>query len=314
MLKVVEQSVYKAFDFIVDSFIPLPELPQMNIKVVQPDITIKKEDLLKRWTLIADTTDYFFVKENFIMFHIPEIAIFQIKDGKEISVFPMKNSTEDHLRLYILGTCMGAILIQRKILPLHGSAIAIEGKAYAIVGESGAGKSTLASAFLEKGYQLISDDVIPVTLNRYNKPIVIPSYPHQKLWLETLNQFGKKFNKYRPIVERETKYSIPVTSQFTSESLPLAGVFELIKTESENIEIRPIKKLNKLYMLYNHTYRNLFVRRSGLMEWHFNTTALIADGVPIYQLLRPESRFTAIELQSLILSTINLNKGEKINA
>ena len=38
---------------------------------------------------------------------------------------------------------MGALLMQRKILPLHGSAIAIDGKAYAFVGDSGAGKSTL---------------------------------------------------------------------------------------------------------------------------------------------------------------------------
>ena len=63
---------------------------------------------------------------------------------------------------------MGAILMQRRLLPLHGSAIAINGKAYAIVGDSGAGKSTLASAFLNKGYQLISDDVIAVSLSQEN--------------------------------------------------------------------------------------------------------------------------------------------------
>ena len=60
----------------------------------------------------------------------------------------------------------GALLMQRKILPLHGSAVAIDGKAYAIVGDSGAGKSTLASAFLNKGYQLLSDDVIAVSLSQ----------------------------------------------------------------------------------------------------------------------------------------------------
>ena len=102
----------------------------------------------------------------------------------------MNGSNEDEIRLYILGTCMGAILLQRKILPLHGSAIAIDGKAYAIVGDSGAGKSTLASAFLKRGYQLLSDDVIPVTLNHANVPIVTPAYPQQKLWLESLNHFG----------------------------------------------------------------------------------------------------------------------------
>ena len=47
----------------------------------------------------------------------------------------------------------GCNIDAKKNFPLHGSAIAIDGKAYAIVGDSGAGKSTLASAFLKKGYQ-----------------------------------------------------------------------------------------------------------------------------------------------------------------
>ena len=54
--------------------------------------------------------------------------------------------------------------MQRKVLPLHGSAIAINGKAYAIIGDSGAGKSTLALAFLNRGYRLLTDDVIAVSL------------------------------------------------------------------------------------------------------------------------------------------------------
>ena len=49
-------------------------------------------------------------------------------------VSPLKRYDEDVIRLYILGTCMGAILMQRRIFPLHGSAVAINGKAYAFVG------------------------------------------------------------------------------------------------------------------------------------------------------------------------------------
>ena len=83
---------------------------------------------------------------------------------------------------------MGTILMQRKMLPLHGSAIEIDGKVYAIVGDSGAGKSTLASAFLKQGYKLVSDDVIAVSLSQENSiPYVTPAYPQQKLWQESLN-------------------------------------------------------------------------------------------------------------------------------
>lgn len=98
------------------------------------------------------------------MFQVADTAIFAIQNGDTIQVSPMAGADEAKIRLFLLGTCMGALLMQRKILPLHGSAIAIDGKAYAFVGHSGAGKSTLASAFINKGFQLLSDDVIAVTL------------------------------------------------------------------------------------------------------------------------------------------------------
>ena len=106
--------------------------------------------------------------------------------------------------------------MQRKVLPLHGSVVAINGKAYAFIGDSGVGKSTLASAFLAKGYELLSDDVIAVSLNQENCPIINPSYPQQKLWQESLNAFGMETSQYRPVYQRETKYAIPVVSKFSA--------------------------------------------------------------------------------------------------
>ena len=101
------------------------------------------------------------------MFQIPNIATFSIQNGNKNNCFTFERiQMKMSFDFIYLGTCMGAILMQRKIFPLHGSAVAINGKAYAIVGDSGAGKSTLASAFLNKGYQLLSDDVIAVSLSR----------------------------------------------------------------------------------------------------------------------------------------------------
>lgn len=99
--------------------------------------------------------------------------------------------------------------MQQQTLPLHGSAIAINGRAYAIVGNSGAGKSTLASAFIQKGYKLISDDVIPVTFSDERIPMVQPTYPQQKLWEESLNEFGLNARKYQPLFEREKNIQCP---------------------------------------------------------------------------------------------------------
>ncbi|MED3866646.1 aldolase [Priestia megaterium] len=311
MIEIAEKTAYKAFGLTVSCELPLPELPQAGVEGGAADVVIKKSDLFALWSEKSVPNEDFIIQENLVMFHIPETAIFLIENGNKILFSPMEGAQEDELRLYILGTCMGTVLLHRKILPLHGSAIAIDGKVYAIVGESGAGKSTLASAFLKRGYQLLSDDVIPVAVTDENVPVVIPAYPQQKLWIESLNEFEMESSDYQPIIDRETKFAIPVQSQFADEPLPLAGVFELVKTDQDEIELHSIQKLERFYTLFTHTYRNFFVQKSGLMDWHFSTLAKIVNKIELYQLRRPTSRFTAHDLTDLILTT--LNKGETVN-
>lgn len=305
MLNTVEKVVYRAFGLSILSDFPLPELPEIYGTKEKAEIKITISDLSVQWDELAEPNRYFVVKENIVMFNIPGLATYCIKDGNKIIVSPMERSNEDQVRLYVLGSCMGALLLQRKILPLHGSAIAINGKAYAIVGDSGAGKSTLASALLNKGYQLLSDDVIPVSYSNKNIPTVTPAYPQQKLWQESLQAFGMESKEFRPIFDREGKYAIPVTSQFATKSLPLAGVFELVKTDTTEIKISPILNLGRLHTLFNHTYRNFLIARLGLMEWHFHKTASISNLIQVYQIQRPIDRFTVNDLTSLILNTID---------
>ncbi|MBS4209174.1 aldolase [Bacillus sp. FJAT-50079] len=306
MVTTLNKVIYKAFGLNIISQVPLPELPRMADRELDTiDVFVEFKELTHRWNELAEPNRYYVVKENLVMFQVPNTAIYMIENGHKIIVSPMRGANTDHVRLYILGTCMGALLLQRKILPLHGSAIAINGRAYAIVGDSGAGKSTLASSFLNKGYQLLSDDVIPISLSNENIPIVTPAYPQQKLWQESLDAFGMESANYRPIFEREMKFAVPVTAQFSSTSLPLTGVFELIKTENDDIKIEAISSLERLHMLFYHTYRNFLMARLGLMEWHFHITAKIATKIEAFQLQRPINRFTANDLTNLILNKIN---------
>ncbi|MBE5108865.1 aldolase [Bacillus thuringiensis] len=308
----MENVLYQAFGLKIVSEIPLPELSQLNEKKEMADIQIEITDLSERWNKYNEEQQKTIVVEDeVVMFHVPQTAIFSIQAGEKITFSPMPEADENKIRLYILGTCMGALLMQRKILPLHGSVIAIDGKAYALIGDSGAGKSTLASAFLGKGYQLLSDDVVAVSLLNKNNAIVHPSYAQQKLWQESLNEFGMEIAQYSPLFERETKYAVPVNSQFFPDPLPLAGVIELVKTQEEDIEMTRIEGLTRLYKLYRHTFRNSLVSKLGLMEWHFETSSHIASGMEMFQVSRPASRFTAHELVKVILNTIQ--KGSMID-
>ncbi|MBD1378843.1 aldolase [Metabacillus arenae] len=299
--------IYHTFGFTIRSEMMFPELviPDSKTKRDQiGEISVEEADLSKRWSELAGTNQSFIASGNSVLFRVPNTAVFCVEDGKRILYSPFIGVDENKLRLYILGSCMGILLMQRKILPLHGSVIKMNGKAIAIIGESGAGKSTLASAFIRYGYKLLTDDVIAVSFSNENLPMVTASYPQQKLWEESLNQFGMNVSQYRPLFERETKYAVPVRSNFYSEPLPLAGVFELIKTDKDQIGIQPINKLERLRTLYTHTYRNFLIPKLGLMNWHFQTAANLSNQIEMYQLQRPLTGFTAPQLVDLVLNTI----------
>lgn len=308
MIDITERVVYKAFGLTISSDYDLPELPVVNNGQSETDIIIMKVELSQLWSEESKPNDYFVIHKDYVLFQVPDVAIYLVKNGQEIFVSPMAGSNEDQVRLFILGTCMGVILMQRKILPLHGSAVVIDGKAFAIVGDSGAGKSTLASAFLKRGYQLLSDDVIPVALSEDDIPIVTPAYPQQKLWLESLNEFEMELENLRAIIDRETKFAVPVLDQFSTKPVALAGIFELVKTEDDDIKVSPILSLEGLHTLFNHTYRNFLVERLDMMEWHFSITTKMMDHMKLYQISRPITRFTANELVDHILTKLAIKE------
>ncbi len=299
MVQTLKQMVYQAFGFTISSEMKLPELIQIEESKSPLDIIIKYDHLEEEWNIAEDKEHGYCVQGNRVLFEIDQVAIFAVDSGKTISISPHLDSDEDEIRLYVLGTCMGVILMQHHLLPFHGSAIVLDDVAYAIVGESGAGKSTLASAFMSQGYKLLSDDVIPICFTG-DRPMVIPSYPSQKLWQESLDHFGMKSSNYHPLYGRETKFSVPVEDGFLQKSVPLAGVIELLPVEQDAISINPVKGLERLHTLYRHTYRNLFLKPLGLMDWHFRHSAQLSNQLEIYQLKRPISTFTVYDLVKTI--------------
>lgn len=306
MSHTLNQTMYKAFGLSIQSDIPLPELPQAEAVDLHgaTHISVRYVDLDMTWPQHRPIPHNLICTPSQIMFKVPDLAVFAIENGNTIHVSPEPGADEDKIRLFILGSCMGAILLQRKILPLHGSAIVVDNKAYAFVGHSGHGKSTLASAFIQQGFCMLTDDVIAVTLNEQNVPMVSPAYPQQKLWQESLDSFGMNAGQFRPLFERETKFAVPVSSQFATRALPLAGIFELVKTDCEAPGIRPFDKLQRIPLLQRHTYRRSFLADSGLTQWHFSMTAKIAGCITAYQLWRPLNEPTVHQLMDMVLDAI----------
>ena len=256
------------------------------------------------WQHAAAYQQFYAAHENGILFYVPAIAIFSIQNGCTIFVSPMQDADEEIIRLYLLGTCMGVILMQRGTFSLHGSAVVIEDRAYAFVGHSGVGKSTLAAAFLSRGYSLMTDDVIAVSPAVGGGTVVIPGYPQQKLWQESLDSLGMESKTYAPLHREYSKFAVPVSHNFCSVEVPLGGVFELNPGQEESLHIEQMKGLSRIPLLHNHTYRNMLIPLLGLEQSHFSASTSLVNQCPIYKVNRPLIGCDALFLADRIINFI----------
>ena len=95
-----------------------------------------------------------------------------------------ENANMQLMKIYIMCSCLGFIMLQRDMVAIHGGVIEMDNNAVIFTGDRGAGKSTLTTALREKGYKFISDDVAGIMFDKV--PYVMPgtlikSYVNQ-LW------------------------------------------------------------------------------------------------------------------------------------
>lgn len=299
-------TIYTTFGLTFQSEIEIRELlPTLAEPKTAADVSIRQGDLTNAWLEHGNPTGHYGFNKGELYLYVPDAAIFCVREGKEITISPLPGANEKLIRLYLLGTCMGALLMQRKILPLHGSAIAIDGKAYAFVGDSGAGKSTTAAIFLERGYPLLSDDVVAVysSLNDRDVPLIQPSYPQQKLWQESMDLLGRDSSS--SLILYDQKYAVPVHAQFCDRPLPLGGIFELIKgAEAETVQISAYGGLESVSMLMNNTYRSFLIPYFGLTRWHFEAAIDLASKTKVNRIIRPATGCSMKSLEALIMEAI----------
>lgn len=92
---------------------------------------------------------------------------FLISDSKIF--LKIKDGHIDQASISLVGIPLGCVLQNRDFQVLHGSSVAMSGSAVCFVGRSGAGKSSLATALVDRGSKLVTEDLsIIKNTNIYN--------------------------------------------------------------------------------------------------------------------------------------------------
>lgn len=308
-----KKNLYQAFGLKIWSEIPLPELTVIELASSdEVDVHIEFgniKHIAEDWNIAEHNFQY---RDKALLFEIPDLALFQVCDGRQILISPERGVNMARVRLYLLGTCMGAVLMQRRTLPLHGSAVMIGQSAYAFLGDSGTGKSTLSAALANQGYPLLSDDVVAVHYTKESdEPIVSPAYPQQKLNAHSMDMLQMESAGYEIIMD-EFKYAVPRREKFYIDDVPLAGVFELLPTTEKSISVEPIYALSRIHLLQAHTYRLALIKRMSMLQWHFSSVTQLAGVIPMNRISRPLDGRTVHNVVDTVLQTVNKGVSQSI--
>jgi len=146
--------------------------------------------------------------------------------GTEIWAKWAEPLTLEDTATYLLGPVMGFVMLLRGIVCLHASAIAVGGKAIALLGPAGSGKSTTAAAFSDRGYNVLAEDV--VTLDDRGRHFVVrPGYPCIRLWPASVKALYGSESHLPKLTPNWDKCYLDLKGQFHTDPLPLAAIYQL---------------------------------------------------------------------------------------
>ena len=237
---------------------------------------------------------------------VEEIGRFRITSGNHIAWHREHPGVSDQdIRTFLLGSAVGALLIQRGMLVLHGNALEKNGQAIVCMGHSGAGKSTLAYALMQQGWRLLADDLVAVT----PQGMVLPGIPRIKLWHDAAKAFGLDPEALPPIRHAMHKYLLMGEAvQRAPDAVPLQALYTIHQRRNDasdpdsNRITRIVSQQAAALRLRNQAFRPRFVRGLGQEGPNFMALARLQSSIPLAVLPLP----SGIDTMQTWLSEQNL--------
>ena len=252
------------------------------------------------WVRTLCKTQYDYLTEEVMWFYLEELLLFYVEHGNHIRIYKEDPAIQDiTISSYLNGSAFSLLLMQKKIIPIHGSALSYKDKACIISGPSGSGKSSTAMELMKKDFLFMADDIAAITMTKEHGPILHPGPPWQKMCGNQLSPEEK--DAYLFIDENRDKYARRLQSSYEKRSLPPVALFIILKEEREDLLIQKLQGVEKLHALTHNLYRGDIYHRFGVSPERMQFFLNLAKSMEIYHILRPMGKDTLHDITELVL-------------
>lgn len=237
---------------------------------------------------------------NDMWFNIEDVAIYRVYDGNKIEVDVYEDADPYMVNMYILGTVLGLVLLQKNMVAIHGGAVLINNKGCVFTGDKGAGKSTLTTALRKKGYGFIADDVASINLDEEAK--IHPGFGYQKLCEDTMEKLGYNPIDFVPFDAGEhTKYIVPALDKFIDYEVNFKALFEITVDDIDDVKIEELSGSKKLDNIIKNIFNVAVLGNAGgIPPIIFKKCIDLARYIKCYKIVRPRDKFTVDDQINLI--------------
>ena len=284
-------NAYWAYGLRIHAELACPELPFLPLEAGSPDVTIRllppAEDALE-----SLENGYYEVQPGVFRLVVPGVAQYRVEEGKRIFITPLPDVPLETVRLYLLGSTMGALLYQRGLFPLHGSAVETRWGAMIFVGAQGVGKSTLAAQFLCKGYRLLSDDVCAVAATPEELRI-LPAAAQFRLCADAYERLGTPQGARFDV----DKFVVPMGEGYCPLQVPLRAIHILSDHNGITPGFEVLRGFHRVQRLLENLYRPQYLKGQQTQGDLMRLAGLIAEKATLVAVTR---RRDAENLEGLV--------------
>lgn len=278
--------VYRVFGLLLETALECPELLPAE-PGTQPDIRITYGDVPMALERPVTATPRWQASPGQFLSHQEELGGFLVHDGREIVLQPLPGVRDEALRLYLLGTCLSILMHQRRLFVQHTSGISTARGIVVFAGRSGVGKSTMVSAFLERGYRIVADDMLALALDAQAGVLALPGFPQVKLMADSAQALGRSVDGLRRVSPGHDKFVSPERNRFDAAPARLHAIYDLSVAAVPAPLLQPLAHTARFNILLDHTWQKATLFGLGVLEWHFQTAARIASLTYAARLTRP---------------------------
>jgi hypothetical protein len=241
--------LYTAFGLSLDSALPIPEFSSRSEGC--PDVVVQLADRQEQQAYVPVQRTRIIALDQLVQFAWPGVGSYRVRHGRNVVICPETDNTQ-LVRQPLLGIVLATVLHQRRLLPLHASALNLAGGAVAFLGEKGAGKSTVAAAFLAAGYPVMADDVLAIDVSMPQCPLAAPAFPQLKLWPDTAIAVGVRPADLPRLSAQHEKRLCAIPANFWSRPVPLQQFYVLER--GETLRCTPLRPSEAVAALIAHSY------------------------------------------------------------